>query len=304
VPILAPLVGLFALAEIFRLATLNQETVVPEGLKIEGNRIDGLREVFKHKWLWLRCSVIGLIVGAIPGAGGASSSFIAYGHAVQSAKDKADFGEGRIEGVIASESANDAKDGGQLFPTLGLGIPGSGSMAVFLAALLSQGILPGPRLLVEETHLIIVIALSLLLSNILTSIVGLTFTDTFTKILEVPVNRLLPAITVLALASALVVRNNTFDVWLTLVFAVLGVILIYLDISRIPFIIAFILGTILEQNYYLAIAYAGGDIYEALFTGQLNLILITIFVLTVASILLPLSHIAEYVMEKIRSISE
>lgn len=287
IPILAPLIGLFALAEIFRLASINQKTIVPEHVEMTGSRLKGVKAVFKHKWLWLRCSIIGLIIGAVPGAGGASSSFIAYGHAVQSASDTDGFGEGRVEGVIAPESANDAKDGGQLFPSLALGIPGSASMAVFLAGLLAHGMFPGPRTLIDEMPLVIVVALSLVTSNILTSIIGYTFVNQFTKLLRIPVQRLLPAITVLALAAAFIGRNQAADVTITLLFAIFGAILIFVDVSRVPFLIAFVLGVLLEQNFYLAEQFAAGDIYEGFFTGWLNQLLIAVIAVTVISILLP-----------------
>ena len=286
-PILAPLVGLFALAEIFRLASIDRKMVVPETVKMSGNRLRGVKEVIKHRWLWLRCSILGLIIGAVPGAGGASSSFIAYGHAVQSAKNKTGFGEGRIEGVIASEAANDAKDGGQLFPSMALGIPGSASMAVFLAGLLAHGMFPGPRTLIDNIELVMVVALSLGTANIMTSIIGFTLINQFTRLLKISVQRLLPAITVLALTAAYLGRNQFNDVIMTLAFALFGAVLIYVGVSRVPFLIAFVLGSLLEQNFYLASQFAGGNIYEGFFTGTLNLILIGIVLLSVIAITLP-----------------
>jgi putative tricarboxylic transport membrane protein len=287
IPILAPLVGLFALAEIFRLSSIDRKTVVPDTVEMSGNRLNGLKEVYKHKWLWLRCSIIGLIIGAVPGAGGASSSFIAYGHAVQSAKEKTGFGEGRIEGVIASEAANDAKDGGQLFPSMALGIPGSASMAVFLAGLLAHGMFPGPRTLIDNMELVMVVALSLGTANIMTSVIGFSLINQFTRLLKIPIQRLLPAITVLALTAAYLGRNQYADVIMTFVFALLGAVLIYVGVSRVPFLIAFVLGSLLEQNFYFASQFARGDLYQAFFTGTLNLVLIAIVLFSIIAIALP-----------------
>jgi len=227
-----------------------------------------------HKWLWFKSSLIGLFVGAIPGAGGSAAAFISYAQAAQSSKNKDAFGKGSVEGIIAPESANDAKDGGQLFPTLGLGVPGSGTMAIFLGALMMHGIFPGPNLLTDEVHLVLVIALSLLMANILTSVIGLIVAEKITYVLRVPIPLLLTGITVLSLTAVFILRNSVSDLWIAFLFAVLGIIFIRLEISRIPFLIAFVLASILERNFHLAMRFAGGSANEAFFSGTLNVVLL------------------------------
>lgn len=279
--IMSMIVGLFALAEIYKLASTGRGTIATGPIeKVDSSLIVGLKTVFKHKWLWFRCALIGTIVGAIPAAGGSAVAFISYGHAVQSSPNNHEFGQGRIEGVIAPESANDAKDGGQLIPTLGLGIPGSATMAVFLGGLVLHGIFPGPRLLIEETHLVLLIAFAILASNFMTSIVGLLFTNQFTRILSVPLNRIIPIITILALGAVFIVRFTTFDLVIALGFGVLGIVLMYFNISRVPLILAYVLAPILDQNYYLAMAFQSGDYVAAFFSGALNFILIGAIVLS------------------------
>lgn len=281
VELVAMLIGFFAIAEILRVASLERNTIVDfDRVEVTGSKVEGMREVIKHRWMWLRCSLIGLVVGAIPGAGGSASAFVAYAHGIQSAKEKEKFGKGAIEGVIAPESANDAKDGGQLFPTLGLGIPGSGSMAVFLGAMLVHGIFPGPRVLDAFTELVIVIALSLLISNILTSIIGIALAEQLTDLLKIPVPLLLTFITILAMASVYIVRVSIIDLAIVMIFAAFGLVLIHLQISRIPFLIAFILASILEHNFWLAVEFGHGRMVEIFFTGTLNMILVTLFALS------------------------
>ena len=281
IPLLPLLIGFFALAEIIRVASSGQTQILHEGASMTGTRLEGIKSVIKHKWLFLRSALIGTLIGGVPGAGGSAAAFIAYGQAVSSAKDKTGFGEGRVEGVIAPESANDAKDGGQLFPTLGLGIPGSSTMAIFIAGLLLHGFTPGPRLVLEETHLVLVISFCLIYSQILTSVLGLTVTNVLLKVLEVSVYKLLPVVCVLAVGATFIARNNAIDFLFVGIFTVLGLLFIYLNISRIPFIIAFILIDILEVNFHYARAYARGDWVSALFTGNINIILIALIVLTV-----------------------
>lgn len=291
VTLVAMLIGFFAIAEILRVSSLDRNTVVDfERVEITGSKIEGMREVIKYKWLWLRCSIIGLIVGAIPGAGGSAAAFVAYAHGIQTASERHLFGKGAIEGVIAPESANDAKDGGQLFPTLGLGIPGSGSMAVFLAAMLMHGIFPGPRVLSAQTELVIVIALSLLLSNVLTSVIGILVADQLTKILKIPIPLLLTFITILSFAAVFIVRNSVLDLVTVMVFAGFGLILIYLGINRIPFLIAFILASILEANFWLAAQFGHNRLFEVFFTGTINQILIVLFVLSIVLYIVPVKE--------------
>lgn len=288
IELVAMLIGLFALAEIVRISSLDRNTIVDfDKIEMSGSVGEGVRAVLSNKFLWFKSSIIGLVVGAIPGAGGSAAAFISYAQAAQTSKNADQFGKGAFEGIIAPEAANDAKDGGQLFPTLGLGVPGSGTMAIFLGAMLMHGIFPGPQVLTEETHLVLVIAIALLISNILTSVFGLLVAERLTAVLRVPIPLLLTGITVLALTAVFIVRGSPIDVFIALAFTVLGVVLIYLKISRVPFLIAFILASILEQNYHLAVRFAGGSITEAFFTGTMNIVLIALFVLSIAMLVVP-----------------
>ena len=288
VELIAMLIGLFAISEIVRIASLERNTIVDfESVELAGSKLEGLKILLENKWLWFRCSIIGLLVGAIPGAGGSAAAFVAYAHAIQSSDEKGTFGKGNPLGILAPESANDAKDGGQLFPTLGLGIPGSGTMAVFLGALLMHGVFPGPSLLSDHTQLVLVIALSILVSNVMTSVIGLVVADKVTYILKVPIPLLLTAISILALTSVLIVRNAAIDMVITLVFAVFGLVLIYLEINRIPFLIAFVLAGILERQYHLAVAFAGGDSIGAFFGSGLDQLLIVLFAISTILLIIP-----------------
>lgn len=297
VELAAMLIGLFALAEIVRISSLDRNTIVNfDKIEMEGSIAEGARKVLEHKVLWFKSAIIGLVVGVIPGAGGSAAAFISYAQAAQTSKNADQFGKGAYEGVIAPEAANDAKDGGQLFPTLGLGVPGSGTMAIFLGAMLMHGIFPGPQVLTQETHLVLVIAISLLISNILTSVFGLLVAERLTAVLKVPIPLLLTAITVLSLTAVFIIRSSPVDVIIALLFAVVGVILIYLKISRVPFLIAFILASILEHNYHLAMRFAGGSANEAFFSGTVNIVLIALFTLSMIMLVLPEGRVLDRVL--------
>jgi hypothetical protein len=148
--------GIFAVPEIVSL--LRQDRSIAKDAALGAGWMDGVRDWFANKWLSVRCSLIGVVVGVIPGLGGSVVDWIAYGHAVQTTKDKSQFGKGEIRGVIGPESSNNAKEGGGLVPTLLFGIPGSGSMAIFIGAiaLLGSGdIEVGPAMLILLVQMIL-----------------------------------------------------------------------------------------------------------------------------------------------------
>ena len=136
--------GIFALPEIVDLLRSNQS--ISSTGKLGSGWFQGVKDTWKSRWLALRCSGLGALIGMIPGLGGSVVDWLAYGHAVQTTKGKTEFGQGDIRGVIAPESANNACAGGALIPTLLFGIPGSGSMAIFLAAMILIGLQPGPAM--------------------------------------------------------------------------------------------------------------------------------------------------------------
>lgn len=281
------LLGIFAFAELMRLTLTGTDKIADVPDRSGSTVFSGFQDVVKHRFLWFRSALIGIFMGIVPGIGGSGATFLAYGHAVQSADNKEGFESGRIEGVIASEAANDAKDGGQLFPTLGLGIPGSGSMAVFLAAMLFHGLVPGPSLLKTDLQLILMIAMAILVGNILTSVIGIVFANVFTKILEIPLSFLVPSLTALMLAAAYTVRNEIFDVIIAVLVGILGLFMLYLEISRIPFIVAFILVSLLESNYVTAVALGGGDPVAGLFGDPFTLgVIIVLFAPTLVGLVI------------------
>jgi len=166
IPLVIVALSIFAFPEISEL--FRKESAIAEGAKLgKGGWLIGIKDLIKHKWLAMRCAGLGTIVGAIPGMGGSVVDWIAYGHVVQSTKDKSTFGKGDIRGVIAPESANNAKEGGALMPTLLFGIPGSGSMAVFLGGMVLIGIEAGPSMVSKDIDLTYTIIWSLAIANVL-----------------------------------------------------------------------------------------------------------------------------------------
>jgi putative tricarboxylic transport membrane protein len=247
--------GLIALAEVIDLIAGRRETLsgMPTQTKPGGSSAEGIRAVFRNFGLFLRSSLIGTVIGAIPGVGSSVAGFIAYGHASQSARGKAKFGHGDIRGVLAPEAANDAKDGGALIPTLALGIPGGTGTAVLLGALALHGLVPGTQMLTD--HLVLVFALiwSLFISNWLTSMLGLMIVSPMARLGTVRTSRLVPAILVLAAIGSFQFRGVFADVLCAFAFGVLGYFMKRHDWPRIPLVIALALAPLFETNLHLTL---------------------------------------------------
>jgi putative tricarboxylic transport membrane protein len=209
--------------------------------------------VLRHRWLLLRSSLIGTVIGVIPGIGGTVASFVAYGHAVQSASDRSEFGKGDIRGIVAPEASHDAKDGGSLLPVLAFGLPGSESTVILLTAMLMHGLVPGKALLEQQLPLVFTLIWSLFLSNWLTSIIGLAVIRPAAKLARLRTDVLAPVILALVAISAVAYRGRQDDLVVALGFGVIGYLMIKFDWPRVPLVIAFVLGGMLENNLQLAI---------------------------------------------------
>jgi TctA family transporter len=164
IPLVVVGLGLFAFPEIIDF--LIKGTSISEVPGLGKGWLQGVRDAIRHKWIVLRCSAIGVLVGFLPGLGGTVVDWISYGHIMQTSRDRDGFGKGDIRGVIAPESSNNAKEGGGLIPTLLFGIPGSGSMAIFLGGIFLLGIQPGPTMMKENLDLIYTAIWSLAIANI------------------------------------------------------------------------------------------------------------------------------------------
>ena len=246
--------GLFALAEAIDLSasgrvTISGRTQVEE---LGGSTMDGIMSVFRNGGLFLRSSVIGTVVGMIPGLGGTVAAFVAYGEAART--DRAGtLGSGDIRGVIAPEAANDAKDGGSLLPTLALGIPASTGTAVLLGVMAIHGIRPGQEMMNEGLPLTFALIWALFLSNWLTSAVGLGVVRPLSRLTIMRTRRLVPPILVLATLGALAFRGRIADVWVAMIFAVAGYFMKKHHWSRVAFVMALVLGPLFELNLQLTL---------------------------------------------------
>ena len=273
---IVPLViGFFALSELMvytsRGGTIAQDAKVNLGGMKQILR--GALEVFQHKAILFRGSIIGTVIGSIPGAGGAVANFLSYSTAKQASKNPELFGTGHPAGVVASESANDAKDGGILLPTLTFGIPGNGEMVILMAAFILHGIQPGRDLLVNRLDIVWAIILGVIGAQILTTIVILAGGAWLAKISLVPVKYIAPFVAILSLIGVYAVRSNIWDVLLAIFAALVGFFMRKAGFPLITLIIGFVLGNLAEEKFTQSLQISQGD-YSIFFTRPVSIILL------------------------------
>jgi len=254
-PLVVVGIGLFAFPEIVDL--LRRDRPISLTGELKGGWLTGFRDVLRHWGLVLRCASLGTLIGAIPGLGGTVVDWIAYGHVVQTAKDKSKFGKGDIRGVLAPESANNAKEGGGLVPTLLFGIPGSGAMAVFLGGLVLLGIEAGPAMVSSDLDLTYTIIWSLALANVLGAGSCILLAKPIARLTMIPFNLLAPFMIMVVSFAAFQATRDLMDLVVLLMIGVLGVWLKRFGWSRPAFLIGFVLAPQAEGYLNLAVQFYG-----------------------------------------------
>lgn len=257
-PLLPVALGLFALPEICDVAA--RRTAISDTSKyaLKEGMVKGLRDVFQNWWLVAKCGSMGAMIGAIPGLGSAVVDWFAYGYAAKSVKD-ADktFGKGDVRGVIAPESANNAKEGGSLVPTIAFGVPGSASMALLLGGFMIHGLVPGKSMVTDNLQVTYSMVWSIALANILGAGLCFAFSGQFAKIATLRYTLVIPAIISIMMVGAYQASADWGDLFTLLIFGVVGWTMKHLKWPRPPLILGFVLGGIIED--YMRISY---QIYE------------------------------------------
>ena len=240
--------------------------------------LQGVLEVPRHWWLALRTSIIGAVVGMIPGLGSSAAAWFCYGHAVQTSKTPERFGKGAVEGVIAPETGSNAREGGALLPTLFFGIPASSGMAVLMGAFLILGIQPGPTMITERLDLVWTLIWALVIGNLI-AVTFLLFIMRWAVLLTfVNGAMLVPFIVVMAVVGAYVSEGQWQNLVVLVVLSALGYGLLRFNWPRAPFVIGIVLGKIAEESLHKALELWGLQF----FTRPLSLVLIAVITFTIA----------------------
>lgn len=284
IPLIPCLIGFLSLPEILTLVSqqyvVSGEISTPSLLKL----LSAWKEIAKRPLQVIATSVLGVIVGIMPAAGATVASLLSYNQCKQFCKRRKLFGTGIPEGIIASETANNASEGGAMSTMLVLGIPGSASTAMLLGALMLQGWVPGPSLFIDHRDIIYASISSLFIQQFVMYIVGMLLCLCAAYVLKVPVRYLIPCVLMFMVLGAFANRNAFFDSGLMLIFGVVGYIMKQHDFPVMPTVLGVILGPIADRELLRTVQMYSGN-YWAIFQKPIVIVLLLI---SIASIVLPM----------------
>jgi TctA family transporter len=282
-PLVPLTLGIFALPELCDLA-IGRMAVVQEGMTLDTKTgmLLGVQDCMRHWFLILRCSWIGAAMGAIPGIGASVIDWISYGHALRTEKGAAQtFGTGDVRGVIAAESATNAREGGALVPTVAFGVPSSAGMAILLGAFLIHGLVPGPEMLTKHLDLTYSMVWSIAIANILGSGLCFAFSGQLAKIATLRYTVFMPGVLSLIYIGAFEASRNWGDIFSLLFFGLLGWAMKHFRWPRPPLVLGFILGEVIERYMFISIERYG-------VSWMLRPVVVVMFIMAGLSLLRPL----------------
>ncbi|WP_158095921.1 tripartite tricarboxylate transporter permease [Cloacibacillus sp. An23] len=260
ISVVSALIGLYSIPQILNSCLdKDNEKLSAKDLTIK-NIVPPFKEQFAHKVNIIRSSLIGTLIGIIPATGGNIAAFLAYDQAKRFSKEPETFGKGNVDGIIASEASNNGVCGGALIPMLTLGIPGDSVTAVLLGGLMIHGIQPGPMLFSDSPAFIGGIFTAVFIATMYMVLLQIFGIKIFVKTLNVPVNYLNAILVVLSLVGSYAIRQNFFDVILTLFFGVVGYILTKAKFPSAPIVLGLVLGSMFEGEFRRALKLGGGSI--------------------------------------------
>ncbi|KJS02583.1 MAG: tripartite tricarboxylate transporter TctA [Desulfobulbaceae bacterium BRH_c16a] len=282
VDFLVIVIGLFGMGELITL--VEQQATGKLQILPVGKSFVSLKDLAVVKWTILRCSLLGFFIGVLPGTGASVASAVAYGTEKRIAgKSGENFGNGDIRGLAAPESANNSSAGGAMVPMLTLGIPGSGTTAILLGALLLFNITPGPLMFTQHSEIAWGLIASMYIGNIALLVINLPLVGFFAKLLTIPQKYLTPLIAVLAFIGVYSVVSNPFDLYMIIGLGVFGWLIRKIGFSLAPVILGVVLGNLFEDNLRRALSISGGDWMILIDSGRS----IVIYILTALILFLP-----------------
>ncbi|MBM7554458.1 tripartite tricarboxylate transporter permease [Thalassobacillus pellis] len=284
--LLPAMIGFFSIPQVIKMME-QKDKYIAKYEERKGIYRKTIIETLKKPVVLLRSSLIGTFVGMLPGAGGNVAGFVAYNETKRFSKKPKEFGKGNIDGVVTSESANNATVSSSLIPLLTLGIPGSPVAAVLLGGLLIHGLKPGAKLFTESSGVAYTFIMGLLVANVLLLLLGLLGTRFFVKAIAIPVHYLAPIIGVLAVIGSYSIRNSMLDVFVMLGCGILGYFALKVDIPPGPIVLGLVLGVIAENGFVLSalLSKTGTSMFTLFFTSPICIVLI---LLTALSLITPL----------------
>ena len=274
------MIGLFGISEVLK-NVKSRELIMEMSVKneVQVSLLKTLSIIWKRKWTFLQSAFVGTCIGALPGAGADIAAWIAYGVAKKTSRKPEEFGKGSFEGVIAPTSANNAALGGTWIPALAFGVPGDSITAIVLGAMLMYGLRPGPLIFEQNADLIKNIFAIALISQFLLLPIGLLGIKIFSKILKLPRNVIMVMVIIFSVVGSYAIRNSFFDIYVMIIFGLIGYLFESLDVPLPPMILGIILGPMIEDSLRIGLIKTGGN-YIPFLTNPISAILIILIILT------------------------
>lgn len=296
ITLIPALIGLFGFTEVLDQISLGNLKAIATSC---GKMVRNFREQIGYLGISIRSSIIGTVVGAIPGTGGPIAALLAYNHATATVKNpKRPFGEGTPEGIVASESANNACIGGALIPLLTLAIPGDAVTAVILAAFYVHGLHPGPLLFTTTPELFPIILIGGLIASVIMLLLGMFVVPYFSRVVLVPKKFLLPVVSVFCVVGTYAANNSPFEVYMMFVFGLIGFLMRKRGYPVAPMVLGLVLGGMMDTNFRRAVnlAMAGDSFFASMFFHPTTLVLSA---LVAGTILLNIPGIGKSIKKKL-----
>ncbi|MEO0384046.1 MAG: tripartite tricarboxylate transporter permease [Pseudomonadota bacterium] len=274
------MVGAFGFAEVLTVMWRAKAKVV--NATGERDRIlPKLVDLWRYKITIMRSGVIGTLVGIIPGVGEDIGAWASYAAARRTSKERAQFGKGSYEGLTAAETGNSAVVPGALIPALTLAVPGSAPAAVLIAALFIHGVRPGPMIMIEQPDFIYSVAVMLIFATIAIAVFGLFLTRVFVLVLKVPREILMPLVFTLCVIGPYALTQRTFEIWVMVVFGLVGFVLRQMNYPMAPLVLGIILGALLDKSLRRGLTLSDGDL-TPFFTRPISAVFVIIIVVSIA----------------------
>lgn len=278
------LIGLFAVTEVLKQSNAKKRLSAEDGISKGrvNTKMPSFKEMWSIKWVMLRCSVVGTIVGILPGAGATIASFMCYAMENKVSKYPEKFGTGIIDGIAASETANNAATGGAMVPLLTLGIPGGNAAAVMMSALALKGVQMGPLLLTNQPEFLSATFISMLITNILMVVVAMGIAKIFAQILAIPYSYLGPIILMLATIGSYS-EGGSVGVQIMVLAGVLGIVVKYMHLNSAAIVLGLVLGGMCEEHFSRAYLMNKANVGKALFGTPIAAVVMTACILMLLS---------------------
>lgn len=281
------LIGMFSISQVLVQAEdyariVNPVKIDDNTANLKGKFLPTLKEFWRLIPNIIRSSIIGIFVGILPGAGGDIGAWLSYSEAKKASKKPEEFGKGSLEALCAAETANNAVTGGSVIPLITLGIPGSAVASVLLGGFLVHGMVPGSQMFTKMATTTYTIIVGFIISNLLMGLVGMLIARHIVKVTKLPVSLLSPGIVALSVVGSYAINSNMNDVYLMLVFGLIGYLMRKLDLPSAPAILGLLLGPLAENGFTNALVMAKGDPVSYYLSRPLSVLLIVFIIFTIA----------------------